>query len=119
MRPLMRDSSRLFVWQNMWALLFVVAIADEQNATVLITGATGRTGSLLFNSLKAHRVNVRAFVRSAEKAAEYLKCSKCDESEGIYVGDVNDTAALNHAALGVSAVAICAGVSGTTQQTRA
>lgn len=115
----MRDSIiATCVWQNMWALLFVVvAIADEQNATVLITGATGRTGSLLFNSLKAHRVNVRAFVRSAEKAAEYLKCSKCDESEGIYVGDVNDTAALNHAALGVSAVAICAGVSGNGSDT--
>ena len=102
-----------------WALLLsaALAMADEQNATVLITGATGRTGSLLFNSLKAHRVHVRAFVRSAEKAAEYLNCSKCDESEGIYVGDVNDTAALNHAALGVSAVAICAGVSGNGSDT--
>jgi len=59
------------------------------DGAVLVTGATGRTGSLLYHELKKRGVHdVRAFVRDAEKARKELGCSKCDETEGIYVGDV-------------------------------
>ena len=86
--------------------------AEETSAalpTVLVTGATGRTGSLLYKSLKASKYTVRAYVRSVDKAKSKLGCNKCDASEGIYIGDVNDTAALQKAALGASVVAIAVG----------
>ena len=93
-------------------LLLVQALAAGASAATpvtLVTGATGRTGSLLYLSLKQKGQDVRAFVRSADKAREVLNCSACDESEGIYVGNVTDPAALVHAAEGISTVAICVG----------
>eukprot|EP00419_Tripos_fusus_P012628 CAMPEP_0172658680 /NCGR_PEP_ID=MMETSP1074-20121228/2920_1 /TAXON_ID=2916 /ORGANISM="Ceratium fusus, Strain PA161109" /LENGTH=263 /DNA_ID=CAMNT_0013474005 /DNA_START=102 /DNA_END=893 /DNA_ORIENTATION=+ len=55
----------------------------------MVSGATGRTGSLLYKRLKAERSwNVRAFVRNATKAKGILGCNKCDESEGVFVGDI-------------------------------
>eukprot|EP00548_Thalassiothrix_antarctica_P016084 CAMPEP_0194178054 /NCGR_PEP_ID=MMETSP0154-20130528/11731_1 /TAXON_ID=1049557 /ORGANISM="Thalassiothrix antarctica, Strain L6-D1" /LENGTH=327 /DNA_ID=CAMNT_0038892871 /DNA_START=166 /DNA_END=1149 /DNA_ORIENTATION=+ len=55
---------------------------------VIVIGATGRTGSLLYHELKKRGVDdVRAFVRDAEKARIKLGCLKCDKTEGIYVGD--------------------------------
>jgi len=41
-----------------------------------------------------------------------LGCDSCNESEGIYVGNVTDPIALSRAARGVRAVAICVGVKG-------
>ena len=71
---------------------------------VLVTGATGRTGSLLYHHLKeSHEGEVRAYVRNVTKARHLLHCDKCDESEGIYVGGVNNTAALSRAAKGTGA----------------
>lgn len=55
---------------------------------VVITGATGHTGSDTYHLLKSRGVAVRGFVRNVTKAREVLGCSKCDESEGIFVGDV-------------------------------
>ena len=55
---------------------------------------------------------MRAYVRSADKARKVLGCSKCDESEGIYLGNVSNESALLRAAAGASAVAIAVGVSG-------
>ena len=55
---------------------------------------------------------VRGFVRSLEKARKVLQCQKCDETEGIYIGNVSDVAALTHAAAGAQAVAIAVGVGG-------
>jgi len=95
------------------------------NATVhvLVTGATGRTGSLLYKQLKADsRVSsVRALVRNATKAKAILGCTKCDASEGIYIGDVTKPATLTHAMAGVDTVAIAAGVGGgaSASQTKA
>ncbi len=97
-------------------MLFLLALGLQylQNPTVLITGATGRTGSLLYAMLQGDsRVGeVRAFVRSADKARRVLHCTRCDPSEGIYVGNVNDTLSLATASRGVTTVAIAVGVSG-------
>ena len=51
--------------------LSIVALAAAEspgNPTVLVTGATGRTGALLYSWLKAKNIPVRAFVRNATKA---------------------------------------------------
>lgn len=94
------------------ALLATPLLAD---ATVLVTGATGRTGSLLFKALKGYQSNlfVRALVRNLTEAKERLGCSKCDESEGIFVGDVTNSSSLSAAFDGVSKLAIAVGVYGT------
>jgi len=77
--------------------------------TVLITGATGGTGLQLFKQLKADGgFNVRAFVRSAAKAKKVLDCDKCDESEGIFLGDLTDAASVKNAMHGVDKLAITA-----------
>lgn len=91
--------------------LFVVAALAPMpmslaTPTVLVTGATGRTGSLLYDLLKQRGVEVRAFVRNATKARDVLGCSKCDASEGIFVGDVTDRASLESAVNGVTALAV-------------
>ena len=85
----------------------------EGGATVLVTGATGRTGSLLYAKLKADsRVGtVRALVTSLDKARSTLKCTKCDPSEGIYLGNVTQLSTLTAAMKGVTTVAITVGAS--------
>lgn len=62
----------------------------EARETVLVTGATGRTGSLVYHGLRLqrHRFDVRALVRSPEKARDVLNCTRCDESDGVFMGDV-------------------------------
>jgi len=69
------------------ALVSARALSD---GPVVVTGATGRTGSLVYNQLKSKSLPVRALVRNVTKAREYLGCTKCDESEGIFVGDVTE-----------------------------
>ena len=85
----------------------------EAGATVLVTGATGRTGSLLYAKLKADpRVGtIRALVTSLDKARSTLKCTKCDPSEGIYLGNVTQLSTLTAAMKGVTTVAITVGAS--------
>ena len=86
---------------------------DGGKRIVLVTGATGRTGSGLYKMLRSDTsYRVRAFVRSASKAKSVLGCKRCDESEGIFIGTLNDTAALTRAAAGASVAAIAAGLSG-------
>lgn len=75
-------------------------------AAILVTGATGRTGALLYNQLKKQGVAVHGLIRNVTKAREVLGCSKCDASEGIFVGDVTDKASLEPAVQGVSAMAV-------------
>lgn len=65
-----------------------------QSEPVLVAGATGRTGALVYAQLKSKGIEVRAFVRNATKAREVLGCTKCDESEGIFVGDLTDPATM-------------------------
>ena len=88
----------------------------EAGATVLVTGATGRTGSLLYAKLKADsRIGtVRALVTSIEKARSTLKCTKCDASEGIFLGNVTQPSTLTAAMKGVSTVAIAVGAGPNT-----
>ena len=93
-----------------WLLLHSLCVAAF-GPTVLITGANGRTGSQLYHALKADsRIGaVRAFVHNASKARESLNCSKCDESEGIFVGDVTNASTMVDAMHGVHTLAIAAG----------
>ena len=95
----------------------VAAACNDGKQTVLVTGATGRTGSHLYKRLVADGVyNVRAFVRDVAKARKELGCKKCDPSEGIFVGNVSDDSALRSAAHGTSAVAIAVGIGGNATQ---
>ena len=85
----------------------------EAGPAVLVTGATGRTGSLLYAKLKADSrvASVRALVTSIDKARLMLNCTKCDPSEGIYLGNVTQVSTLTAPMKGVSAVAITVGAS--------
>lgn len=76
-----------------------------------MTGAAGRTGSLVYRQLKAAGVEVRALVRNASKAKAALGCDKCDASEGVFVGDVTAPETLGAAFSGVRRVAIAVGAS--------
>ena len=96
--------------------------STKVKSTVLVTGATGRTGSKLYKNLVADGgFNVRAFVRDVNKARTILGCNKCDASEGIYVGNVSDDAALRTASLGARSVAIAVGspYNSSTEETKA
>ena len=111
--------------------------------TVLVTGATGRTGLELYKQLKNDsRVGeVRALVRRAirrairfsesrlhslqvrggsdakARAAAALGCTACDSSDGVYYGDVTAPATLAPAFQGVDTVAIAVGVGGGVNKT--
>ena len=67
--------------------LFSVLIGASAEI-VLVTGATGQTGSLAYFQLKAAGFETRALVRNATKAQAILQCGACSEKEGVYVGDV-------------------------------
>lgn len=103
--------------------LLLLLLPASSYAAVLVIGATGRTGSLLYHELRqAHeqpqsRVPVRALIRSVAKARAVLHCTLCDETEGIYVGDVRNQTSLQTALKGVHTVAIAAGVSGNFHNT--
>lgn len=110
----------------MSALCFCVMIAlvslglaqATHQRVVLVTGATGRTGSLAFKMLQnmsreenASVALPRALVRNATKAREILNCQKCDASEGIFLGDVSNITLLpDEAFSGVDAVLIAVGI---------
>jgi len=87
-------------------LLLLLAVAASSAPVVLVTGATGRTGMLVYNMLKEQGVGVRGLVRNVTKARELLKCDKCDAAEGIFVGDVTKKETLSAAMEGVTALAI-------------
>ena len=100
------------------ALVLVAAAATAlAKPTVLVTGATGRTGQLLYATLKNDtRIgSVRALVRAGDgatdKARKALHCKKCDATEGIYYGDVTVMSSLSEAVAGVDTVAIAVGAS--------
>ena len=85
---------------------------------VLVTGATGRTGSLVYANLRADpRVGeVRALVRNASKAASVLNCTRCDESDGIFVGDITQPRTLTAAFEGVGTLVVAVGGAGGASQ---
>eukprot|EP00746_Dinoflagellata_sp_MGD_P114937 gnl/MRDRNA2_/MRDRNA2_51225_c0_seq1.p1 gnl/MRDRNA2_/MRDRNA2_51225_c0~~gnl/MRDRNA2_/MRDRNA2_51225_c0_seq1.p1 ORF type:complete len:277 (-),score=57.28 gnl/MRDRNA2_/MRDRNA2_51225_c0_seq1:193-1023(-) len=74
--------------RSLLALCLALPHACAQSGVVIVTGATGRTGSIVYGMLKQQGVNVRGLVRNVSKARELLACTKCDESEGIFVGDI-------------------------------
>jgi len=90
--------------------LFLVS-GVSGSSTVLVTGATGRTGMLVYRLLKDKGVNVRALVRNTTKARAVLNCSNCDASEGIFVGDVTQKETLAAAMKGTTALAIASSAS--------
>lgn len=60
---------------------------------VLVTGATGKTGSIVFNQLKQERnFEVRGFARSPEKAQKLF-----GSTEGFYFGDIKGKNSLEQA----------------------
>jgi len=78
--------------------------------TVLVTGATGQTGLLAYKNLQQQpNVTVRALVRDAAKAKAKLGCDKCDESEGVFVGDVTKKETLTAAMANVDVLLIAVG----------
>jgi len=89
----------------MMSMLFCCA----DGRVVLVTGATGRTGSLVYAALKKEGLTVRALVRDAAKAKEVLNCSKCDERDSIFVGDVKNASTLARAMSGVDELVITTG----------
>lgn len=97
------------------SLLCLLCMARCAAATVIVTGAAGRTGSLVYKMLKQEGKlgEVRALVRNVTKAREVLGCKSCDASEGIFVGDITDPSTLDAAFNGVDSLAICTGVYGT------
>jgi len=98
---------------------------QTNDRTVLITGATGRTGALVYSLLSSTHhpsITVRALVRDTAKARSTLQCTTCDEREGIYVGDVANPADLARATEGgVDAVVVlaAAGPGNTEEEMRA
>jgi len=93
---------------NTLILLLCVPLAAAR--TILVTGATGQTGSLAYLQLKKlPDVTVRALVRDAGKAKGKLGCNKCDESEGIFVGDVTQKETLTAAMDGIDVLLIAVG----------
>jgi len=93
----------------MRAVLCLAGLAAS--TTVMITGATGRSGSLVYEALKKDdpSLSLRAFVRNATKAGKVLGCSKCDESEGIFVGDLNKPETLTAGMKGADVLVITTG----------
>ncbi|KAG8466640.1 hypothetical protein KFE25_008019 [Diacronema lutheri] len=89
------------------AILLVAAGASARETT-LVTGATGKTGALVYNSLRSRHADVRALVRNRDKARDLLHCTRCDESEGIHIADVTqpEAEAFGAAFRGVSTVVI-------------
>lgn len=92
--------------------LAVVARASAQ--TVVVTGATGRTGAAAYQLFKQQAgITVRALVRNVTKAQETLGCLLCDVSEGIYVGDIRNEASLLPVMDSADILVITAGTTGS------
>eukprot|EP00614_Pseudopedinella_elastica_P023859 CAMPEP_0172614998 /NCGR_PEP_ID=MMETSP1068-20121228/55764_1 /TAXON_ID=35684 /ORGANISM="Pseudopedinella elastica, Strain CCMP716" /LENGTH=280 /DNA_ID=CAMNT_0013419985 /DNA_START=8 /DNA_END=850 /DNA_ORIENTATION=- len=91
-----------------------LARGEEESPIYLVTGATGRSGSIIYSLLKSKNCTTRALVRPGNDPSSILGCSACDESDGVYYGDVTNKSSLVPAMDGVSFLAIAVGVSGGT-----
>jgi len=90
--------------------LLAVSLQLTASLTVTVSGATGHTGSQLYLALaRSEGVTVRGFIRNVTKAREVLGCNRCDESEGIYVGDVLKPATMVAAMEGADTLVITTG----------
>jgi len=93
---------------SIFCFLFVLVAGGEatNTTTVIVTGASGRTGSILYKLLKEEEgYTVRALVHNVTKAREVINCTKCDATEGVYVGDVTNITTLTEAFSGVDVLA--------------
>jgi len=88
------------------ALFLLSCQQAAASPVVVVTGATGRTGAQLFGALRAQGVEVRGLVRNATKARQVLNCTRCDASEGIYIGDVTKKETLSAVMEGATTLAI-------------
>ena len=62
---------------------------SDPTTTVVVAGATGRTGKIIYELLRAKKhLTTRAIVRSQHKAQESLHCGACSEQDGIFVADI-------------------------------
>jgi uncharacterized protein YbjT (DUF2867 family) len=90
-------------------------ISKTGGEIVVVTGATGRLGSKLYFELQRNEQvsEVRAIVRTREKARSILGCNRCDETEGIYIGDITNPNGIDCAMEDgkVTSLAIASGVS--------
>ena len=80
------------------------AAEEDMKPLVLVAGATGKTGVLVVQQLKAKGYPVRAFVRNAQKAADRLG----PDVEAV-VGDLRDPASIAATLDGVNVVVNAAG----------
>jgi len=90
-------------------LLLALFCSGVESRTVTVTGATGRTGSMVYLALKDQGFTVRGLVRNVTKAKELLKCDKCDEDEGIFIGDITKPETLATAMAGADSLLITTG----------
>jgi uncharacterized protein YbjT (DUF2867 family) len=74
------------------------------NGTVLVVGATGRTGEWVVKRLKSHHIDYHLFVRSGEKAIELFGPEVIDK---LTIGSIEHSEEINAALLNADAV-ICA-----------
>jgi NAD(P)H dehydrogenase (quinone) len=72
---------------------------SRTNDTVLVTGATGQTGSKTVELLLAEGLNVRALVHSKDERAAKLASAGAE----VVVGDLHDLDAVDHAVAGARA----------------
>jgi len=89
-----------------FVVVLLGVVAEAAPGPVVVTGATGRTGFQVYNLMKSKGGEVRALVRNATKARDLLKCVKCDESEGIFEGDITKPETLKAVMAGASALMI-------------
>ena len=69
---------------------------------VLVTGATGQTGSIVYQKLQEDpNFEVRGFARSPEKVQELF-----GSTQGFYFGDIKDRESLNPALTGCQGLVI-------------
>jgi len=94
---------------DMRLIVAALLCAGASSRTVLITGATGHTGSGVYLALKAQGVTVRGLVRNATKAKGKLGCGDCTESDGIYEGDITKPETLAKAMTGADTLVITTG----------
>lgn len=89
--------------------IFAAAVgfaSDASPGPTVVTGATGRTGSMIYKLMQSKGYFVRALVRNVTKARDVLGCSKCDEAEGIFLGDISDASSLQAVMTGASALMV-------------
>lgn len=77
-------------------------MADSGRTVVLVTGAGGRTGHIVYQKLKdrADRFVVRGLVRSEESKA------KIGGANDVYIGDITQKESLTHAVSGIDVLII-------------